>query len=276
MRSLLIILMAMVLLRVDTRMVQGRSGSTGLIFGVDDTGQNGYALLVDTSGRWAFSTAGIDGDWKMLRDFNPSPAVQPGAATNRLTVIRQNGMIALYANDIPLTSAFPLAITGSGDGLGIRSPGAETLIDEFNRYLRCQLAANSPLPIQLAGDPPGQWPAETPLQLEYTWAANTIAQAEQFAARASIRLQVDGITATNPQKNWGRAAPLGGVFSSGERSVIRWQAQINPLPPGRHHILFRLSLLQPVTSGLDRNADGKFESYGPGLIVNQDFDLVVK
>lgn len=265
------------LLWIDARPVQPRSGITGLAFGLDERG-SGYVFLADAAAQWSLVRALPGGKWQTVIPYTPSPALQTGGATNRLGVWQQGEWAALFANGIPVGSLLHLddLHPAGAAGPALSAPDEQGLTAEFARFNHCDPGASFPLPVRLDGETRLQVPAGRPLLLEYTWTTNLPAQAESFAAKSSLRVLLDGKPLPDPLRYWGRAAPVGNIISSGERSAVRWQALLQPLAPGTHHLAVRLALLDQVTNGFDRDADRTPDRFGPGIILEQEIQIAVE
>ncbi len=76
----------------------GEVGGAGLIFRYQDPGRQFYLFAIDVDGRYWLRMLTSDG-WQVIRDWQESPYIRTGAATNHLKVVCQGAEISLYVND---------------------------------------------------------------------------------------------------------------------------------------------------------------------------------
>ena len=194
----------------------GKTGSYGLIFGINSDWTEFYALFVYASrySLWRYGNS----QWTALKNWTTSKAIATGTKSNRLKVVRSGSTIAVYVNDKALTTINDNLYTGLRR-IGLLSSAPSTgpidaRFDDFSLYpASCGPIATAPLrgPSQFELGKPGTFRRPLPSQLipqeiSGGGSESSLEQTEVAEAQASTSAKAPGpmtstIIAYNPGSN---------------------------------------------------------------------------
>jgi hypothetical protein len=99
-------------LEFDVRRLGGTGNLYGAVFGWSDWGHYYvFAVAPDTQHYSVYRLSGED--WQAVIEWNTSPSIHPGDATNRLRLERSGSQLTIYANGDPLATRTDGTYTGA-------------------------------------------------------------------------------------------------------------------------------------------------------------------
>ncbi len=122
---------------VNVRPVKHLNGGTGIVFSMNDYGFYYFEISDGWYGLWRVSWE--PWEWTTLIDWTTSSAIKTGFTTNRLKVVRIQGLIELYINGTRLASLNDVTYTGSWVGLASEgwADKYDTRYDNFSLTTGC-------------------------------------------------------------------------------------------------------------------------------------------
>lgn len=135
---------------VDTRPVNHLDGGVGLMFSINDYGFYYFEASEGYYGLWRVDW--YSWNWVTLVDWTYSPAIHTGFTSNHLKVVRDQGLIELYANGTLLTSLNDTTYMGTLIGLASESwaDNYDTRYDNFTLTTGCMGATQQSITIDSA------------------------------------------------------------------------------------------------------------------------------
>jgi hypothetical protein len=115
----------------------GEAGGAGIVFRKQDGERQFYLFAINVDGRYWLRMLTSDG-WQLIRDWQESPHIRAGAATNRLKVVCLGGEISLHVNDQYLETvtdaSFAEGALGMLAGTSVGEPYARFSFDNLRVY----------------------------------------------------------------------------------------------------------------------------------------------
>ena len=257
-------------LEVDSRVLEGSFASrAGVMFGVQDL-DNNYIVYASADGLLSFYKR-IEGEQQAIVLDRPSEAIRAGDAANHWKIGVAGGLLSVWLNGAQVLQA-SIAYTPGAIGFACepdasRPPLARCAFDNLSVHGQPSTGdvVVSPLCNCTREVRQGQ-----PVHVVWLWKASEGPLVDAFLSSIDVRVTVDGKPLEDGGQYWGS------VQAIEEGAQARWSYSLAQLEPGSHIVEVSASTDTELTDGRDANADGRPDTFGPGLLFTGFVQIVVE
>jgi hypothetical protein len=253
-------------LRIDAQIVSGTSSSrAGVLFGLQDF-DNYFWFDITNDGRYHLSR--LQERQLRLLSEGASPFIHSDLARNQIHLSVISNTLVVAVNDRAVLQA-AIDYTPGFIGLwcGVYLP--DRTLCAFDDLQAAGSPSMSKLIVYPFCNCRRTAYAGQPVQVRWTWGAQSIDYLNQFKAGTTLTVTVDGRSLAQPQQYWSVPQVVD------DNAEMFWSYELPSLELGSHVVEFIVSSQEALTDGLDENRDGQLDVYGPGNIYEGYVETVV-